>query len=116
MSVSFGKIKIRNNSSANPIADDVVIIGGGIVGLSTAYWLQKRRSKLKKFLYLKKSSRGWSDRKKCGFITCGSVEHFNRLVGKHGKEEATQIWKFSEENLSLLKNEIIDGRGTKPIF
>ena len=44
------------------------------------------------------------------------MEHFNRLVGKHGKEEASQIWKFSEENLSLLKNEIIDGEERNLFF
>ncbi|MGZ3771692.1 MAG: NAD(P)/FAD-dependent oxidoreductase, partial [Bdellovibrio sp.] len=46
-----------------------------------------------------------------GFITCGSVEHFNRLVGKHGSAEANEIWKFSEDNLQLLKEHIIQDRG-----
>lgn len=42
-----------------------------------------------------------------GFITCGSVEHFNRMISKHGKEEAIEIWKFAEQNLQLLEAHII---------
>ena len=38
---------LKNISSMNPIAADVVIIGGGIAGLSTAYWLQKEDPNLK---------------------------------------------------------------------
>ena len=42
------------------------------------------------------------------FITCGSVEHFNRLVEQYGEKKALEIWKFSEENLSLLKENIFN--------
>ena len=42
-----------------------------------------------------------------GFITCGSVEHFNRLVETHGVEKAKEIWDFSEKNLQLLKDHIV---------
>ena len=116
MSVSFWQDKIKNISSMNPIAADVIIIGGGIAGLSTAYWLQKEDPNLKISLLEKNHLGDGATGRNAGFITCGSVEHFNRLVGKHGIEEASQIWKFSEENLALLKDEIINDSKSELFF
>jgi hypothetical protein len=90
---------------------DVVIVGGGIAGLSTAYWLQKEDPTLKIAIVEKGQLGDGATGRNAGFITCGSVEHYNRLVGKHGPEEAEQIWKFSEENLNLLKKELIQNKG-----
>ncbi len=50
---------------------------------------------------------GGASGRNAGFVTCGSVEHFNRLVGKHGLAEATDIWRFSEKNIELLEEHIV---------
>lgn len=86
---------------------DIVVIGGGIAGLSTVYWLLKENANLKIALIEKSEIGDGATGRNAGFITCGSVEHFNRLIQKHGKDEALEIWKFSETNLELLKAEII---------
>lgn len=86
---------------------DIIIIGGGIAGLSCAYWLLKEDQDLQIALVEKGEIGEGATGRNAGFITCGSVEHFNRLVSKHGADEALSIWKFSEDNLSLLKDEII---------
>lgn len=84
---------------------DIVIIGGGISGLSTAYWLQDSGMKI---AILEKNEIGsGATGRNAGFITCGSIEHFNKMVSKHGIEESLEIWKFSETNLKLLKEHII---------
>lgn len=85
---------------------DVVIIGGGISGLSTAYWLTKYEGMKIAIVEKYKLGAGATGRN-AGFITCGSVEHFNKMVKTHGLEESLATWKFSEENLELLKKEII---------
>ncbi len=92
---------------------DAVIVGAGISGLSTAYWLQKEDPSLKIAIVEKTRVAFGASGRNAGFITCGSVEHFNRMINKHGLEGATEIWRFAQENLRLLKEEIIQGDGDK---
>jgi gamma-glutamylputrescine oxidase len=115
MSISYWQDK---NQSAQTC--DVAIIGGGIAGFSTAYWLKKEDPSLKVLVIEKGSIGAGATGRNAGFITCGSVEHFNRLVERWGREKALEIWRFSEVNLQLLKDHIIlddqslefDGNGT----
>jgi gamma-glutamylputrescine oxidase len=86
---------------------DVVIVGAGITGLSTAYWLEKEDPALKVAIIEKSRVAFGASGRNAGFVTCGSVEHFNRMISKHGLEQAVEIWKFSETNLNLLETEII---------
>ena len=89
----------------------MVIVGAGISGLSTAYWLNKEDPSLS-IAIVEKSRLGFgASGRNAGFVTCGSVEHFNRLISKHGKDEAVEIWKFAETNLNLLQEHIIQGDG-----
>lgn len=96
----------RSNPS-NKKNYDVVIVGAGISGLSTAYWLNQEDPSLK-IAIVEKSRIGFgASGRNAGFVTCGSVEHFNRLISKHGQDEAVEIWKFAETNLKLLQEHII---------
>jgi len=95
---------------------DITIIGGGVAGLSTAYWLLKEDPSLNICLIEKNRLGFGATGRNAGFITCGSVEHFNRLVGKHGPSEAQNIWRFSETNLELLKQEIFSGHEDQIYF
>lgn len=87
---------------------DAVIVGAGISGLSTAFWLQKEDPSLKIAIVEKSRLAFGASGRNAGFITCGSVEHFNRMINKHGLEGATEIWRFAQENLRLLKEHIIE--------
>lgn len=90
---------------------DVVIVGAGISGLSTAYWMNKEDPSLKIAIVEKSRLTFGASGRNAGFITCGSVEHFNRMISKHGLEQAVSIWRYSETNLNLLKSEIIQDQG-----
>ena len=96
-----------DHSGREVINKDIVIIGGGIAGMSAAYWLQKEDPTLDIALIEKNGLGSGATGRNAGFITCGSVEHFNRLVGTHGEKRGLEIWKFSEDNLKFLKEEII---------
>ena len=85
---------------------DVVVVGGGISGLSSAYWLHKKDPQLKIAIIDKGHLSSGATGRNAGFITCGSVEHFNRLNERWGAQLAKEIWQFSEDNLDLLKSEL----------
>jgi len=102
---------LDRSSKVKPKTFDVVIVGAGISGLSAAYWLKKEDPSLKIAIVEKARVAFGASGRNAGFITCGSVEHFNRLVSKHGLQEATDIWRFSEENLNLLQEHIIQKDG-----
>tara|TARA_R110000868_G_scaffold132380_2_gene343166 strand:- start:99165 stop:100337 length:1173 start_codon:yes stop_codon:yes gene_type:complete len=106
----------NDRSGPTPTQADVVIIGGGIAGLSAAYWIGKEDPSMKIVVVEKFEIGAGATGRNAGFVTCGSVEHFNRLVEKHGKEEALQIWQFSEENMRLLKEHIIQDKPQDLLF
>lgn len=113
MSTSFW----LDRTSASPKQTyDVVIVGAGITGLSVAYWLEKEDPTLKVAIVEKSRVAFGASGRNAGFVTCGSVEHFNRMINKHGMEQALDIWKFSEKNLRLLKEEIVGENGAKMGF
>ena len=112
MSVSYW---VAKNSKLKKIEADICIVGAGISGLSTAYWLQKEDPTLKVVILEKGTIGSGASGRNAGFITCGSVEHFNRMVSKYGEDKALEIWRFAEENMSLLKQYIL-GPGKVPSF
>ncbi|MEM7645975.1 MAG: FAD-binding oxidoreductase [Pseudomonadota bacterium] len=95
---------------------DVVIVGAGISGLSTAYWLNQHDSQLKVAIVDKGAIGSGATGRNAGFLTCGSVEHFNRMVSKHGEDQALAIWHFAEENQKLLSTEIIKDQSSTVEF
>lgn len=95
---------------------DYVIVGGGIAGLSTAYWLQKKDPQLKIGI-IEKSKIGFgASGRNAGFVTCGSTEHFIKLKDQFGLEKAVEIWKFSEDNRKLLQEHIIEDKADELDF
>jgi len=108
MSTPFWLDRTPQNKTRNY---DALIVGAGISGLSTAYWLHKEDPTLKIAIVEKSRLSFGASGRNAGFITCGSVEHFNRMINKHGLEQATEIWRYAQENLRLLKQEIIQDRG-----
>lgn len=85
---------------------DVIIVGAGVAGLSTAFWLEQKNPNLKIVIIDQGALSSGASGRNAGFITCGSAEHFYKLSVQFGLEKATEIWKFSESNRELLKSHI----------
>jgi glycine/D-amino acid oxidase-like deaminating enzyme len=103
MSISYW----HDKSTQNKKTCDIAIVGGGIAGLSAAYWLKKEDPNLDVVVIEKNQLGAGATGRNAGFITCGSVEHFNRLCERWGREKALEMWRYSEINLQLLEEHII---------
>lgn len=95
---------------------DFVIVGGGIAGFSTAYWLEKKYPDVKIIIVERNKIGSGASGRNAGFVTCGSAEHFAKLLKDFGAPKALEIWQFSEMNRELLKSEIIKGNSDKVLF
>ncbi len=93
---------------SNSKSFDVCIIGAGIAGLSTAYWLEKNNPNLKIAIIDQFFLGAGASGRNAGFITCGSAEHFQKLMTSFGIQKAIEIWQFSEKNRELLIQEIMN--------
>ena len=113
MSVSYWSEK---NLQKKQISCDICVVGAGISGLSTAYWLNQEDPNLKIVILEKKQVGSGATSRNAGFITCGSVEHFNRMVSKHGEKTALEIWRFAEGNMNLLKSKIFNQNSKQHSF
>ncbi len=102
MSVSYWQDSHGLGDSLNT---DVLIIGAGLAGLSTAYWLSRKDPELKLALIDKGGIGAGASGRNAGFITCGSTEHFSRMTSAYGEDKAAEIWKFTEDNHKLLVRE-----------
>lgn len=105
MSISYW---LDQSASTKSKTYDFVIVGGGIAGLSTAYWLQKDQPQASIAIIEKNRIGFGASGRNAGFVTCGSTAHFMKLNQQFGTEKATEIWKFSEQNRELLKQHIIE--------
>lgn len=107
MSVSYWQDTCGNKAIHET---DVLIIGAGLMGLSAAYWLNKIDPSLRVSIVDKGTIGSGASGRNAGFITCGSTEHFSRMTSAYGEDKASEIWKFTEDNHSLILEEL--GRGT----
>jgi hypothetical protein len=84
MTQSFWQDFIFNTQTTQLKNYDYVIVGGGIAGLSTAYWLLQKDPQLKIGIIEKNKIGYGASGKNAGFVTCGSTEHFIKLKDQFG--------------------------------
>lgn len=86
----------------------VAVVGGGLVGLSTAYWLSRFGTRS---LVLEAGSVAFgASGRNAGFLLTGSAEPYLRLAKEVGEERALAFWRRSAENRELLRTELLDDR------
>jgi len=103
MSVSYWQDRCGGPGGCDiQIESDIVIIGAGLAGLSAAWWLNKLDSSLTIYILDKGTVGSGASGRNAGFITCGSTEHFSRMLSAYGENKAEEIWKFTEYNHRLI--------------
>ena len=85
---------------------DVVIVGAGIVGASTAWWAARAGRRVV-VIEAQRVAAGATGRS-TGFLVTGALRPFTTLARRVGEERALRLWELSHENLSLLRREVLN--------
>ncbi len=85
-----------------PARCDVAVVGGGIAGVSAAYWLGRREPGLKVVIVERAALAHGASGRNAGFLLQGTDADFARTVEERGAEAARRLWRFTQENRDLL--------------
>lgn len=93
----------QGESRERGVADyDVVIVGGGVIGAAAAYYLAKRDG-LKICLLESNTIASQASGRNAGMVLRGIQTYYNECVRRFGRDNAEFIYKFAEENQSLIE-------------
>jgi gamma-glutamylputrescine oxidase len=89
-----------------PERTDVLVIGGGITGVSLLYWLRGRANAV--LVERDRLAAGASGRN-AGFLLAGVAACYAEAVRRFGRERARSIWAFTAETHDMLAS-ALEGR------
>ena len=78
----------------------VAILGGGMTGISTAYWLAQRG--ISSAVLEEHAVAFGATGRNAGFVLEGTVPDYPELVSRHGRQTARALWEFTVENRRRL--------------
>ena len=96
-----------HNFNTPDMTADVVIVGGGYIGLATAYWISEYSPDLKIIVLDRSHVGAGASGRNAGFITKGSATFYKNLTQQWGTERALELKTFAEDSLDLLYQKIL---------
>jgi gamma-glutamylputrescine oxidase len=84
---------IQGQAAPPPAEGEILIIGSGLSGVSTAYWLQKKG--FTDLTLVDHRPGEAASFRNCGHILYGTVESMSALVALHGEDTARDLWALS---------------------
>lgn len=96
MTVSYWHLQQHHGRESAP----VVVIGAGVCGISAALELQQRGIEA---VVLERGTVGCgASSRNAGFLMRGAADNYAAAVRAYGRDRARLLWRWTEENLSLL--------------
>jgi len=96
----------QQSDQAAPIECDIAIIGGGIIGTSTAYWLKQLDPSCNVVLLEAHSIGFGASGRNAGFLLQGTSSNYATDKQTFGDEIAKALWSFTQENRDLVGEHI----------
>jgi len=89
-----------------PDSAEILIVGGGITGVSLLYWLSRRRRQA--VLVERSHLAAGASGRNAGFLLAGLAANYADAVRIYGRSEARETWHFTAENHVRLA-EVLSG-------
>ena len=104
-----------NNPNRGQKNFDVVIVGAGIVGLSTAYALKQKYPNISVAIVEARWIGAGASGRNAGFVLQGTVSDFATDANRYGLERTKRLWKFTTENRNLIAGLNPEKIGFRPL-
>lgn len=91
-----------------PTRAQVVVVGGGIMGVSIAYWLA--RSGAHTLLLERGGLASGATGRNAGIVSPGTTENYLTTCATLGDQAGKAIWQFTEDSAALLKRLVLEER------
>lgn len=85
---------------------DLCVIGAGICGIAAA--LEAERRGLRVVVLERHALASGASSRNAGFLMRGAADHYADAVRRYGRDRAAMVWRWTEQNLALLRAEGID--------
>lgn len=85
---------------------DVAIVGGGVVGCATAYWISRLQPDRHVVIVEAGAVAGGASGRNAGFLLQGALSDHLKDCAAYGREAARRLWRFTRENRDMLFSEL----------
>ncbi|MFL5801924.1 MAG: NAD(P)/FAD-dependent oxidoreductase [Roseiflexaceae bacterium] len=89
-----------------PTTADIAVIGGGLLGISTAYWLARAGASVA--LIEAGALAAGATGRNGGFMVAGTADPYPQAIARHGHATAHAVWSFTLESRALLRQTLAE--------